>query len=94
MSGTARTRTYAARPDRQGKGLNEVTIDPRPVLTIGYSPDPDDAFMWWPLVASGDEPAAIDTGRFRFEAVVADIETLNRRSEAAELEITAMSCAQ
>lgn len=60
-------------------------------LTIGYSPDADDAFMWWPL---GDEtaPAAIDTGRFRFVHVTDDIANLNRRAiETADLDITAIS---
>ncbi len=66
-------------------------VDNRPVLRIGHSPDPDDAFMWWPL--SGTE-TGFDTGRFRYEPVTDDIETLNRRAETGELEITALSCAQ
>ena len=65
--------------------------DPRPLLRIGHSPDPDDAFMWWPL--SGAE-TGFDSGRFRYEPVTDDIERLNRRAETGELEITAMSCAQ
>jgi 1,4-dihydroxy-6-naphthoate synthase len=65
--------------------------DDRPVLRIGQSPDPDDAFMWWAL---GGANADFDTGRFAYEPVPADIETLNRRAEAADLEITALSCAQ
>jgi 1,4-dihydroxy-6-naphthoate synthase len=65
--------------------------DSRPVLRIGHSPDPDDAFMWWPL-SSAD--TGFDTGRFRYEAVPDDIEALNRLSETGDLEITAMSCAQ
>jgi 1,4-dihydroxy-6-naphthoate synthase len=70
----------------------------RPVLSLGHSPDPDDAFMWWPItgmvrpdggVVSGP---AIDTGRFEFRAVPADIETLNRRAiERGDLDITALS---
>jgi 1,4-dihydroxy-6-naphthoate synthase len=64
---------------------------PRPVLRIGHSPDPDDAFMWWPLSL---EAGRFDTGRFRYHAVPADIESLNERSLIADLEITAMSCAQ
>jgi 1,4-dihydroxy-6-naphthoate synthase len=69
--------------------------DDRPVLRIGQSPDPDDAFMWWPLAGpAADPPAEFDTGRFRYEPVPADIETLNRRAEKGELEITALSCAQ
>ncbi|MDX2149008.1 MAG: MqnA/MqnD/SBP family protein [Planctomycetota bacterium] len=55
-------------------------------LTLAHSPDPDDAFMWWPLTGKVDaqrpsrvvEPARLDTGRFRFVAVPADIEKLNR----------------
>lgn len=67
--------------------------DERPILTIGHSPDPDDAFMWWPLGDADDarEPS-IDTGAFRFRAVAADIESLNRRAiERADLDATAVS---
>jgi len=60
-------------------------------VRVGHSPDPDDAFMWWPL-SSAD--TGFDTGRFRYDAVPADIEALNRLSETGDLEITAMSCAQ
>lgn len=62
-------------------------------LRIAHSPDPDDAFMWWPLLED-DGPAALDTGRYKFTAVLDDIESLNRRAESGELEITAISCAQ
>lgn len=69
--------------------------DARPILTIGHSPDPDDAFMWWPLgnAEPGNErEPTIDTGRFRFRAVPTDIESLNQRAcGAADLDITAMS---
>lgn len=61
--------------------------DQRPVLSLAHSPDPDDAFMWWPVTGKVDprshEPVSapvIDTGRFRFRAVPGDIETLNRRA--------------
>ena len=71
-------------------------------VTLAHSPDPDDAFMWWPItgmVSPAGEPLpgnlgrpAIDTGRFAFRAVPADIETLNRRAAAAaDLDITALS---
>lgn len=62
-------------------------------LTIGHSPDPDDAFMWWPLgdVATG-APPTIDTGPFRFRAEADDIERLNRRAiDRGDLDITACS---
>lgn len=70
-------------------------------LTIGHSPDPDDAFMWWPLGTAGleggpdDAPVlepSLETGRFRFKPVAADIEQLNRRAlDTGDLDITAMS---
>ncbi len=69
-------------------------LESRPLLRIGHSPDPDDAFMWFPLTGIDGGPPLIDTGRFRFEAVQQDIETLNQRSEIGDLEITAISMAQ
>jgi 1,4-dihydroxy-6-naphthoate synthase len=57
-------------------------------ITLGHSPDPDDAFMFYAL-ASG----AIDTGPYRFVHELGDIETLNRRARARELELTALSFA-
>ncbi len=68
--------------------------DDRPLLRIGHSPDPDDAFMWFPITGTDEQPPLIDTGRFRFEAVQQDIETLNQRSSVGDLEITAISIAQ
>ncbi len=66
----------------------------RPVLSLAHSPDPDDAFMWWPLFElEGREPRVISE-RFRYAPVTADIETLNERSETGDYEITAISCAQ
>ncbi len=70
----------------------------RPQLTLAHSPDPDDAFMWWPItgkVRPDGTPVSgpvVDTGRFQFQAVPADIEVLNRRAaERADLDITALS---
>lgn len=67
------------------------------LLRLGHSPDPDDAFMWWPLEADDATTPPVFDPRFRFERVALDIERLNRRAEdaAAEdrLEITAISCA-
>jgi 1,4-dihydroxy-6-naphthoate synthase len=72
--------------------------DDRPVLTLAHSPDPDDAFMWWPITGkvrpNGEQvsPPPLDTGRFRYRAVPADIEVLNRRAEEqGDLDITALS---
>lgn len=55
-------------------------------LALGHSPDPDDAFMFWALAAG-----KIDAEGLEFEHVLQDIETLNRRAERGELEITALS---
>jgi len=63
-------------------------------IRLAHSPDPDDAFMWWPLVGDDGRGPEIDTGRWAFETVAEDIETLNRRAESGDFEITAMSCAQ
>ena len=56
------------------------------LIRVGHSPDPDDAFMFYAL-AKGK----IDTGRYRFEHELVDIETLNRRAFSGELELTAVS---
>ncbi|MEE2973349.1 MAG: MqnA/MqnD/SBP family protein [Planctomycetota bacterium] len=66
------------------------------VLRLGHSPDPDDAFMWWPLFGIDAEPPEVASPRFRFEQVEIDIEAANRRAELGEdlLEITALSCGQ
>ena len=55
-------------------------------IRVGHSPDADDAFMFYALAKN-----RIDTGRYRFEHELVDIETLNRRAFAAELELTAVS---
>ncbi len=67
--------------------------DQKQILTIGHSPDPDDAFMWWPLgdVETGMAPA-VDIAPFQFRAVPEDIEKLNTRAvETGDLDITAIS---
>jgi 1,4-dihydroxy-6-naphthoate synthase len=60
--------------------------DTRQLIRVGHSPDPDDAFMFFALAKE-----RIDTGRYRFTHELVDIETLNRRAFAAELELTAVS---
>ncbi len=68
-------------------------------LKIGHSPDPDDAFMWFPLAnftaPNGERlTPQIDTGPYDFVHVLEDIQSLNVRSEKGELEITAFSIHQ
>src|SRR6187402_2347181 len=55
-------------------------------LTLGHSPDPDDAFMFFAL-AEGK----IDTHGWKFEHILQDIQTLNERATRGELHISAIS---
>ncbi len=55
-------------------------------LRLGHSPDPDDAFMFYGL-ATGQ----MDAGRYEFEHILEDIQSLNVRAMKGELEITAIS---
>lgn len=56
------------------------------IITVGHSPDPDDAFMFYALAHD-----KIDTGNLVFRHELQDIETLNRRALRGELEVTAVS---
>jgi len=55
-------------------------------LTLGHSPDADDAFMFYALAAG-----KIPTEGYKFEHVLQDIQTLNERATRGELDITAIS---
>ena len=55
-------------------------------LTLGHSPDPDDAFMFYGL-AKG----LVDDGGYEFEHILQDIQTLNERASRGELDISAIS---
>lgn len=56
------------------------------LITVGHSPDPDDAFMFYALAHD-----KIDTGNLQFRHELQDIETLNRRALKGELDVTAVS---
>src|SRR5262245_23685968 len=56
------------------------------LITVGHSPDPDDAFMFYALAHD-----KLDTGDLKFRHELQDIETLNRRALKGELEVTAVS---
>jgi 1,4-dihydroxy-6-naphthoate synthase len=58
------------------------------LVRVGFSADPDDAFMFWGL-ASG----TVDPRGFQFEPVIEDIQTLNEWSLEGRLEVTAVSLA-
>ncbi|MBL9126470.1 MAG: ABC transporter substrate-binding protein, partial [Verrucomicrobiales bacterium] len=55
-------------------------------LTLGHSPDPDDAFMFYALAKD-----RLPTQGFRFEHILQDIQTLNERATRGELDISAIS---
>ncbi|MCY2940209.1 MAG: ABC transporter substrate-binding protein [Planctomycetota bacterium] len=55
-------------------------------LSVGHSPDPDDAFMFYALAHN-----KIPTGNLAFAHQLQDIETLNRRCLNQELDISAIS---
>jgi 1,4-dihydroxy-6-naphthoate synthase len=82
--------------------MPNMSATQRQTLHIGHSPDPDDAFMWYPLAnfPNGTGPGGksykptIDTGNYDFVHVLEDIQSLNERSEKGELEITAISIHQ
>ena len=56
------------------------------LLTLGHSPDPDDAFMFYALAEH-----KIDTRGWQFEHILQDIQTLNERATRGELHISAIS---
>jgi 1,4-dihydroxy-6-naphthoate synthase len=56
------------------------------VVRVSHSPDSDDAFMFWALAEE-----KLDTGDLLYVHELADIETLNRRALAGELEVSAVS---
>ena len=58
----------------------------RKTLTLGHSPDPDDAFMFYGLAKE-----LVPTHGYRFEHILQDIQTLNERATRDELDISAIS---
>ncbi|HZV32984.1 MAG TPA: MqnA/MqnD/SBP family protein [Verrucomicrobiae bacterium] len=55
-------------------------------LTLGHSPDPDDAFMFYGLAKE-----LVPTYGWKFEHILEDIQTLNERATRGELDISAIS---
>lgn len=55
-------------------------------LTLGHSPDPDDAFMFYGLAKH-----KLETHGYEFEHILQDIQTLNERATRGELDISAIS---
>lgn len=55
-------------------------------FSLGYSPCPNDTFIFYALVHG-----KIDTGDLHFKEILLDVETLNQRALHAELDITKVS---
>jgi 1,4-dihydroxy-6-naphthoate synthase len=55
-------------------------------LTLGHSPDPDDAFMFYGLAKD-----LVPANGFQFQHILQDIQTLNERATRGELDISAVS---
>ena len=71
---------------RRPPGRRRVALRSRQTIHLAHSPDADDAFMFWALAAG-----RIDTDDRRYVHELGDIESLNRRALAGELEVTAVS---
>ena len=56
------------------------------IFTLGHSPDPDDAFMFYAMAEK-----KIDLRGYRFEHRLEDIQTLNERAMRSELDLSAIS---
>jgi 1,4-dihydroxy-6-naphthoate synthase len=56
------------------------------LFTLGHSPDPDDAFMFYAMAEH-----TIDLRGYQFEHRLEDIQTLNERALRGELDISAIS---
>jgi len=63
-----------------------MTLRGTNVFTLGHSPDPDDAFMFYAMAEN-----KIDLRGYRFDHRLEDIQTLNERARRGELHISAIS---
>ena len=63
-----------------------MTKNSTEIFTLGHSPDPDDAFMFYAIAKS-----KINLRGYRFEHRLEDIQTLNERARRGELHISAIS---
>jgi 1,4-dihydroxy-6-naphthoate synthase len=68
------------------KAVKAITDDSPGVFTLGHSPDPDDAFMFYAMAEN-----KVDLRGYRFEHRLEDIQTLNERALRGELHISAIS---
>ena len=57
-------------------------------ISVGHTPDADDAFMFYPLAKE-----IISVEGYRIEHVLEEIQALNQRAKTGDLEVTAISAA-
>src|SRR5213082_154287 len=68
------------------KESHQMTSHTADIFTLGHSPDPDDAFMFYAMAKN-----KIDLRGYRLEHRLEDIQTLNERALRGELHISAIS---
>src|SRR5207249_11623693 len=66
--------------------MHRITNASAKVFTLGHSPDPDDAFMFYAMAEN-----KIDLRGYRFDHQLEDIQTLNERARRGELHISSIS---
>src|SRR6266436_4232570 len=66
--------------------MHRITTDRINSFTLGHSPDPDDAFMFYAIAKN-----KIDLRGYHFDHRLEDIQTLNERAQRGELHISAIS---
>src|SRR5437870_7171022 len=66
--------------------MHSSTRQSTKVFTLGHSPDPDDAFMFYAMAEN-----KIDLRGYLFDHRLEDIQTLNERAQRGELHISAIS---
>jgi 1,4-dihydroxy-6-naphthoate synthase len=64
-------------------------VPPLPTIRLAFSPDSDDLFMFWPLLAGKVDPDGLV-----FAAERADTEALNARAATGDLDVVAVSIAR
>ncbi len=84
-NGYLTSRGGAIAPSSRAGSVSAVSA-PAQVFTLGHSPDPDDAFMFYAMAKE-----KIDLRGYRFEHRLEDIQTLNERAMRGELHISAIS---
>jgi 1,4-dihydroxy-6-naphthoate synthase len=67
-------------------GKPHKDINMSQTLTLGFSPCPNDTFMFYPLVHG-----LVDTGGLSYRERLEDVETLNRLALAGELDVSKVS---